>query len=623
MTTTPTPFRALSLGPYEATQEIMPDGSLLLRNAHPLQPYPRCYTETLMHWATVQPTVTLLAQRVKGGDWRHLTYADAVKRIMPIAQALLHRGLSAERPLMILSENSIEHALLALAALHVGIPFAPISPAYSLLSKSAERVRHAADLLTPGAVFAYDAGRYENAILAAIPPETELIFVEGEVAGRRSTHFSELEAYTVTAAVQQAHQAVTGDTIAKFLFTSGSTKLPKAVINTQRMVTCNPQMHMQCYPFVREEPPVLVDWMPWHHTAAGNNNFGVVVHNGGTMYIDEGKPTNEGMVETLRNLREIPSTIYYSVPKGLEVLAHEMKRDTVLRETFFSRLRLIFPSGAALPAPLKQTIDELAIQTVGARIPMTAGLGMTESAPFATSAHLADWQAGVVGIPAPGCDVKLTPNGDKLEVRYRGPNITPGYWRQPDMTAEAFDADGFFCSGDAAIMIEEGNPSAGLRFNGRIAEDFKLISGTWVNVGAMRTQIIAAGAPFIHDAVITGHDRDELGMMILLLPTATALSRDLNENSTLDEMASNPEVRAWAQDLLNNLAAKGTGSSNRVVRALLLKEPALMELGEMTDKGSINQRTMLRTRAALVEKLYAVQPDDDDVMLAQPQSAKA
>lgn len=622
-TTTNAPFRPLALGPYEATREALADGSVVLRNARPLQPFPRCYTEPLMHWATIRPEATLLAQRVNGGDWRHLTYADAVKRILPIAQALLHRGLSAERPLMILSENSIEHALLALAAEHVGIPFAPISPAYSLLSKSAERVRHAADLLTPGAVFAYDATRFENAILKSIPPETELIFVEGEIEGRKCTPFAELESYTVTAAVQQAHQAVTGDTIAKFLFTSGSTKLPKAVINTQRMITCNPQMHMQCYPFVREEPPVLVDWMPWHHTAAGNNNFGVVLYNGGTMYIDEGKPTPEGMAETLRNLREVPSTIYYSVPKGLEVLAHEMKRDEVLRKTFFSRLRLIFPNGAALPAPLKKTIDELAIQTVGARIPMTAGLGMTESAPFATSAHQADWQAGVIGIPAPGCDVKLTPCGDKLEVRYRGPNITPGYWRQPELTAEAFDADGFFCSGDAALMIDENDASAGLRFNGRIAEDFKLISGTWVNVGAMRSQIIAAGAPFIHDAVITGHDRDELGMLILLLPTATGLSPDLPEGAPLAEIASNLDVRAWAQALLNTLWAKGTGSSNRVVRALLLKDPALMELGEMTDKGSINQRTMLRTRAALVEKLYEVQPDDDDVLLAQPHSATA
>ena len=623
MTTTDAQFRALALGPYEASQEKLADGSLVLRNTDPLQHYPRCFTEPLLHWAAETPQTTFLARRTKAGDWLHLSYAEAVRRLQHVAQALLDRGLSAERPLMILSENSIEHALLALAAQHVGVAFAPISPAYSLLSKSAERVRHATDLLTPGAVFAYDAARYENAIKKAIPENVELIFVEGSIAGRQCTPFSELEKTVVTPQVEQAHNAVTGDTIAKFLFTSGSTKLPKAVINTQRMVTSNQQMLVQCYPFLREEAPILVDWMPWHHTAAGNNNFGVVVYNGGTMYIDEGKPTPEGMLETIRNLREVPSTMYYSVPKGLEVLAHEMKRDTVLRECFFSRMRLIFPCGAALPAPLKKAIDDLAIQTIGARIPMTTGLGMTESAPFAISAHLPNWQAGVIGIPAPGCEVKLTPCGDKLEVRYRGPNITPGYWRQPDLTEETFDEDGFFCSGDAATLIDENNPSGGLRFDGRIAEDFKLISGTWVNVGAMRSQIIAAGAPYIHDAVITGHDRDELGMMILLQPTAVGLSSSLTESSTLAEIADNPDVRAWGQHLLNTLSAQGTGSSNRVVRALLLRDPALMELGEMTDKGSINQRTMLKTRAALVEKLYSTQPDDNEVMLAQPHSVTA
>ena len=616
MTTTEVPFRALALGPYEAKKEVLADGSILLTNTEPLQEYPDCITQPLIHWANVKPDATFLAQRDKNGTWQHLTYAEAVRRMRNLAQALLDRGLGAERPLMILSENSIEFALLALAAQHVGIAFAPISPAYSLLSPSAERVRHATDLLTPGAVFAYDAARFENAIKIAIPDDVELFFVEGKIEGRKCTSFADLERTVATPAVESAHALVNGDTIAKFLFTSGSTKLPKAVINTQRMVCANQQQLIQCYPFLREEPPVLVDWMPWHHTAAGNNNFGAIVYNGGTMYIDEGKPTPEGMVETLRNLREIPSTMYYSVPKGLEVLAHEMKRDSVLRDQFFSRMRLIFPCGAALPAPLKKTIDDLAFQAVGARIPMTTGLGMTESAPFAISAHLPDWQAGVIGIPAPGCEVKLTPSGGKLEVRYRGHNITPGYWRQPDLTAESFDEEGFFCSGDAAELIDENNASSGLRFNGRIAEDFKLISGTWVNVGAMRSQIIAAGAPYIHDAVITGHDRDELGMMVLLLPTAFALSPSLTEKASLKEIASNPDVRAWAQNLLDTLAAKGTGSSNRMVRALLLKEPALMELGEMTDKGSINQRTMLRTRAALVEKLYDVQPVDDEVLLA-------
>jgi feruloyl-CoA synthase len=604
-------FRPIALGPYDCTVEKHNDGSLIVRSTDPLQPYYRRYTEPLIKWAQERPDTPLLARRNKAGEWQNLTYADALRRIRHIGQALLNRGLTAERPLMILSENSLETGLLMLAAQHVGVPFVPVSPAYSLLSKSAERVVHAVKLLTPGAVYAQDAARYANAINLAVPQEVELIFVEGEMPGRPSTTFAALEATEATSAVEDAHDAVDGDTIAKFLFTSGSTKLPKAVINTHRMLTSNQQSLVQCYPFARETPPILIDWMPWHHTAAGNNTFGIVLYNGGTLYIDDGKPTPDGMAETIRNLREIPSTIHYTVPKGLEMLAHAMKRDAVLRECFFRDMQLIFPCGAALPGPLKQTIDELAIQTVGYRIPMTTGLGQTESAPFAVSAHVPDWQAGVIGNPAPGCEVKLTPMGDKLEVRYKGPNITPGYWRQPELTAEAFDEEGYFCSGDAAVFIDPNNPSKGLRFDGRIAEDFKLVSGTWVNVGALRTAIIAAGAPYIHDAVITGHDRDELGMMIFLLPAAaTALSPALNEQSTYQEVAQSPEVRAWAQNLLETLAARATGSSNRITRAMVLRDPPVMELGEMTDKGSINQRTVLKTRADLVEKLYADQPDD-------------
>ena len=613
MTTAPTAgsakFRPIALGPYEGTAEKREDGALILRSTDTLGPSPSRYTDPLIRWAKEKPDAPLVAERDGNGEWKFLSYGQALEAVQHLGQALLDLGLGVERPLMVLSENSIEHALMALAAMHVGIPYAPISPAYSLLSQSAERVSHAVELLTPGAVFAFDAERYARAIQIAVPDDVELIFVEGGIAGRRSTPFRELLDTRPTAQVEAAHEAVAIDTIAKFLFTSGSTKLPKAVVNTHGMMMCNQQMYLQCYPFLAEEPPVLVDWMPWHHTAAGNNNFGVILYNGGTLYIDRGKPTPDGMAETIRNLREVPSTIYYSVPKGLETLVQEMKRDTVLRDCFFSRLRLIFPCGAALPGPLKQAIDELAIASCGARIPMTMGLGMTETAPFAISAHIPDWQAGVIGIPAPGVEVKLVPNGDKLEVRYRGPNITPGYWRQPELTRDAFDDEGYFRSGDAARFVDDSAPERGLRFDGRIAEDFKLISGTWVNVGALRLEVIAAGAPYIHDVVITGHDREDLGMLMVLLPAAAELSAALPGNAGLADIARDPAVRAWAQALMDRLAAKATGSSHRIVRAMVLEEPPLMELGEMTDKGSINQRTMLKTRATLVERLYAAQPD--------------
>ncbi len=602
------PIRHFGFGPYQSHVQARPDGSFLITSAQGLLPSPQRYTEPLLRWAKERPDTVFLAQRDAHGNWRRLTYGQAAQRILPLAQALLDRGLNAERPLMVLSENSLEFALLCLAALHVGIPCAPVSPAYSLLSPSAERVRHAVQLLTPGLVYARDAARFSNAIEKAVPLETELWFEEGHLAGRPCTLLQDVANTPVTAAVQAAHQEVGHDTIAKFLFTSGSTKLPKAVINTHGMLMNNQQMFLQCFPQIERDPPVLVCWLPWHHTAGGNHNFGFVLYNGGSLYIDDGKPTPEGMATTINNLRDVSPTVYYAVPKGLETLTQAMKTDTQLRDSFYKKLSLIYPVGAALSAPLKQALDDLAVASCGARIPMTTSLGMTETAPFALSAHVPNWQAGMIGIPAPGLEIKLAPCADKLEVRYRGPNITPGYWRQPELTRESFDDEGFFCSGDAAVFHQPDQPEQGLQFNGRIAEDFKLISGTWVNVGSLRQQAIACGAPHVHDVVITGHDRNELGMLVFLLPSARTLARDAGNQASLADLAADPGVRQWAQTMLDTLAARSASSSQRIVRAMIMGEPASMELGEMTDKGSINQRNVLKTRAALVERLYATEP---------------
>ncbi|MCB5363852.1 feruloyl-CoA synthase [Pusillimonas sp. CC-YST705] len=607
-------FRELALGPYGATVQKRADGSIILESTDPLRDYVATYNTLLPHWAEHKPDQTLLAWRGQDGEWERLSYRQMLDRVLPLAQYLLGQNLSAERPLLILSENSAEHAMIMLAAIHVGIPFVPLSPAYSLLAPGAERVLHAVKLLTPGLVFAQDAERYANAIEKAVPADTPLVFANGTLPGRLCTSLSEALQTQPGEDVDAAFKAVTPDTILKFLFTSGSTKMPKAVINTHRMMTSNQQMHLQYYPFLVEEPPVLMDWMPWHHTAAGNNNLGNILVHGGTLYIDDGKPTDDGMAQTLRNLREVAPTVYYSVPKGMEILVHEMRRDPALRDQFFSRLRLIFPCGAAMPGPLKQAVDELAIASCGMRIPMTMGLGMTETAPFAISAHLPDWQAGVIGVPAPGCTVKLVPMDGKLEVRYRGPNITPGYWRQPDITAEAFDEEGYFCSGDAATFLDEDAPEKGLRFDGRIAEDFKLASGTWVSVGNLRIQVISAGAPYIHDIALTGHDRDELGMLIFLTPMAAELA-GLPEGSPMADIAQHVKIRTWAQQLLDTLASQAKGSSQRIARALILERPANMADNEMTDKGSINQRNILKTRAADVQKLY-VEPPHSEVLTA-------
>jgi feruloyl-CoA synthase len=575
------------------------DGCWSLRSVDPLRSYPRRFTEYLTRWARERPDAIWLAQREIEGEWRKLSYSSAFAQIQRIAAGLLERGLSAERPLVILSGNSIEHALLTFAAMHIGVPVAPLSPAYSLVDPEARRVLHAISLLTPGLVYAEDARAFDRPVSLAVPAQTEVVALDGHFSSRPHTKFASLVG-GASVDVERAHEAVTGDTIAKFMFTSGSTRMPKAVINTHRMLSCNQQMYAQCYPFLEEEPPVLVDWLPWHHTAGGNANMGTVLAHGGTLYIDGGKPTAAGMPQTVTNLREVASSIYYTVPKGLEMLVEAMRRDEGLRTRFFSRLKLIFPAGAGLPKPVQDAIDEMSMQVRGRKTPMTMGLGMTETAPFAISAHLPTWQPGVIGLPAPGVEVKLAPVADKLEVRYRGPSITPGYWRQPEISRDAFDDEGFFCSGDAAVFIDPTQPHLGLRFDGRIAEDFKLSSGTWVNVGAMRAAVLAAGSPYIHDVVFVGQDRDELGMLVFLSAVATRIA----------------DVQAWLSDLLKQLALRAGGGSQRVTRALILEQPPSIAAGEITDKGTINQRAVIGARQARVERLYSAAREPDVVVLS-------
>jgi feruloyl-CoA synthase len=610
-------YREVAFGPYRAQVHPRADGSVLLEGPGPLQAYPRRFTEHLQRWAGERPAQTFLAQRERsaGRPWRRLSYAQAFEQVRALAQALLDLGLSAERPLVLLSGNDLEHALLTLAAMHAGIPAAPVSPSYSLLDPTAARVAHAVSLLTPGLVFAADGARFGAAIARAVPRDVPVLLTEGTLPSHTVLRMDTLLATRPGPALDAAHQRVDGDTIAKFLFTSGSTKAPKAVINTHRMLAANQQMYAQCYPFLEQAPPVLVDWLPWHHTAGGNSNLGLVLRNGGTMYIDEGKPTDDGIDETVANLKEVSPTAIYTVPKGLEMLAQRMVDDDTLRERVFRDLRLIFAAGAAMPQSVIELVDRLAVRTLGCRVPMTMGLGMTETAPFAVSHHRPGWHAGVIGLPAPGLQVKLAPLGGKLEVRYRGASVTPGYWRQPELHDEAYDDEGFFRSGDAAAFIDPAAPQEGLRFDGRIAEDFKLVSGTWVSVNGVRARALADALPHVHDVVVTGDGRDRLGLLVFLAPAAARLAPEL-VSPTVAELSAHPAVRAWAQGWLDRLAAGGTGSSNRVDRVLLMDTPASAAQGELTDKGSLNQRAVLTARAGQVERLYA-EPADPQVLRAR------
>jgi len=606
-------YRPLLLGgSLEADFLRRPDGATVVVSREPLAPYPERLTDRLVQWATRDPDRILVAKRIDGGDWRRVSYGEALRSARAIAQALLDRRLSAERPVAILSDNDIEHLLLALGAMLAGVPFAPVSPAYSLVSQDYGKLRHILGMLTPGLVFA-SGPQYGKAIAAVVPGETTVVLTKGELDGRSVIPFADLLATQPTAAVDAAHARVGPDTIAKFLFTSGSTKLPKGVINTQRMLCANQQMIQQCFRQLAEEPPVLVDWLPWNHTFGGNHNVGLVLYNGGTLYIDEGKPTPALIGETLRNLREIAPTIYFNVPKGFEEIANALEVDAALRKTFFSRVRMFFFSGAGLAQPVWDKLDRLAEQECGERIRMLTGLGMTETAPFAICANAHEVKSAHIGLPAPGVELKLVPSGDKQEVRYRGPNVTPGYWRAPEQTAEHFDAEGFYCSGDAAKPMDPARPELGFMFDGRIAEDFKLSTGTFVSVGPLRAKIIAAGDPIVQDVVIAGIDRDDIGILIFPRLDACRALAGLPGNASPHLALGDPTVREFLQRLVDHLWASGTGSATRVARALVLAEPPSIDRGEITDKGSINQRAVLTHRAADVERLYAGR--DRDVLV--------
>ncbi|WP_232076853.1 feruloyl-CoA synthase [Variovorax sp. PBL-H6] len=584
-------------------------GIRYLRAETELAPYAERMTDRLRHWAEAAPDRTFIARRERlpgggTGDWIRVNYAEAHQKARAIGQALLARGLSPERPVAILSENGIEHALMALGCLHAGVPYCPVSPPYSLVSQDFEKLRHVLDTLTPGLVFAADAQRFERAIKATVAADVELVFGEGEIEGRSATTFEALAATPPTPAIDAALQATGPDTITKFLFTSGSTKLPKAVINTHRMWCANQQQLRQSIPALGEEPPVLVDWLPWNHTFGGNHNVGIVLDNGGTLYIDDGKPTPGGMAETLRNLREVAPTIYFNVPTGFEAIAHAMESDAVLRRNLLSRVKMFFYSGAALAQPVWDSLHRTQEAEVGERIVMGTGLGMTESGPFALYVTGPAVKSGDLGLPAPGIEIKLVDTDGKTEVRYRGPNITPGYWRAPDATAEAFDEEGFFCTGDAVGWIDESDIHRGLRFDGRIAEDFKLATGTFVSVGPLRARIIAAGAPYVQDAVLTGLNLKEVGALIFPTQKVRQLA-GLPADAGMREVVESAPVQAHFQRVFDELARSATGSANRIARLHMEHEPPSIDKGEVTDKGSINQRAVLKHRAGTVEALHA------------------
>jgi feruloyl-CoA synthase len=540
-----------------------PGGGFILRSPAPLPEPVRCVGDWLVRWAREAPDRTFLAER-RDGAWARVSYAQGLARVRGLAQALLDRGLSASRPLAILSGNSIDHALLALAAMHVGVPVAPVSAAYSLASRDHAKLRALIDVLRPGAVWAHgDAFAPALAALGVAPLE--------------------LHEVTPTPAVDEVFAAITPDTVAKILFTSGSTGTPKGVVNTHRMLCSNQAAIAAGWPFLDDRPPVIVDWLPWSHTFGANHNFNMILAHGGTLYIDDGKPAPGAFEATLANLRQVPSTLYFNVPRGFDMLAGALEADEQLRATFFRDLDLVFYAAAALsPA----TWDRLAAvaRRAGAHPAMVSAWGSTETSPLVTQVHFPIDRAGVIGLPAPGLELAFAPAGDKLEMRVRGDNVTPGYWL-PGGAIEPAPADelGFYPMGDAGRLADPEHPEQGVLFDGRTAENFKLASGTWVHVGELRVALIAACSPLVADAVITGHDRDEIGALVFAAPGA--------------------DPAALAEGLRRCNATRNA-SSTRIARMLVLGEPPSIDAGEITDKGYLNQRAILARRAADVARLY-------------------
>jgi feruloyl-CoA synthase len=616
------PIPTLNFAPPEVEVIDRQDGSKILRSPRTLGRYAEDLAKVLRQQADTVGNRVFLGEKHPAGGWHRLSYAEVAARSRAVAQALLDRGLKGLRGeqssrILILSDNSIDHALLQLGAMQIGVISVPISPLYSLASKDHSKLRYIFDLISPVMIYARNGKQFEKALSVLDLAGVQVVVSENPPAAIPATLFSDLLDTQSTPAVAASMDKIGPDTIAKILFTSASTGMPKGVVNTQRMLCANQESMRQAWPFLADRPPVILDWLPWNHTFGGNHNFNMMLLNGGSLYIDGGKPVPGLIEQTVANFKEISPTIYFNVPRGYDMLVPYLERDERARAGLFRDLDMLFYAAASLPQYLWERLEALSIRARGRRVVMASGWGCTESAPMATLVHFPIDRAGIIGLPPPGIELKLVPVDGKTEIRIRGPNVTPGYWKDGETTRRAFDQEGFLRMGDAARLADPNDPAKGLVFDGRLTENFKLMSGSWVNVGELRWTIVEACAPIVQDVVVAGHDRDDLGILIFPnLQGCRSLCAELTEPPDVETLVEHPRVCACLVERLRAHNRLHPGNSTAISRALFLTKPADCDALEINDKGYLNQRAVLDHRAELVEKLYATYPEDDVIVVA-------
>lgn len=593
----------------EVAVETRADGSFVVSSETELEAYDRCVGDWIEKWAEERPGQVFIAER-HGKTWDEVSYAEFRTRVRAIAQGLIDLGLpnQEQQPLVILSGNSVDHALIKMAAMYIGIAVTPVSVAYSLMSRSHDRLQAIINKLNPCAIFADDAEQF-RASFEACEGKQVMIASRNIAEGSDIHSLKTMLDKDVTDEVDRLFVAVGPDTHAKYMLTSGSTGTPKVVVNTQRMMCSNQQMVAQYWPFVASKAPRVLDWLPWSHTFGTNHNFNLVLRNGGSLYIDSGKPLPGLIGETIRNIRHVKPNLFFNVPKGYEVLLEQMRDDEELCKTFFSNLDMLFYAGAALSQPVWDELKRLC-EATGNDVFFTTEWGATETAPAITNVHWRLEKPGNIGVPLPGVQIKFVPNSSKLEMRIKGPIVFNEYLNDPDKTAEAFDDEGFYCIGDAGQLQDPANASKGIRFDGRVSEDFKLSTGTWVCVASIRANVHKFFGDLVTDVVVTGHDRDYLGLLVIAGPRLRKLAEDKDGIMTGSELMQEPHVREELNTAMTLMAQVAKGSAQKVCRLVVLDIPAEIEKGEVTDKGNLNQRKMLETRKAEVERLYAAKPDE-------------